>query len=129
MLLVRIGIAFPFIFAGIGKFGMTKAMLAGAISKILGIPMGTAETLTVTIGALEILSGVLLIVGFLTKLAALFPVIILLNTIFVLSRLNLADPSLPAIWKDPALLLVAVALIIRGAGKLSLDARIAEGKK
>ncbi len=54
--------------------------------------------------------------------------IILLNTIFVLSHLNLADPNLPAIWKDPALLLVAIALIIRGAGRFSLDDRIAKGK-
>ena len=129
LLLVRLGMAFSFVFDGIVKLGPTKTMMADMFSKMMMLPMGAAETLTVTIGALEILSGILLVVGLLTKLAALLQVVIIVASIFFLARLGVGDPNLPAVWKDPALLLLAIALIIRGAGKYSVDERIAQQRK
>lgn len=125
VLLARIGIAFPFIYAGYGKvFGPARAGMTNMFSMMMNMPKPAADSLTLTIGALEIISGVFVIIGLLTRLAALYQIVILLGSIFVLARLDIGNPNLPAVWKDPGLLLVAIAILIRGSGKYGVDSRL-----
>ncbi len=120
-LILRLLASFPFIYAGIGKFGPYNAMVTGLLQKV-GFPAATASSMTIVIGTLEILSGIGLILGLFTRLVALFQLIIPLSGWFIF-KFDLNQG--PAIWKDPTLMGAAIFLLIFGAGRYSLDARIA----
>jgi len=109
--------SFPFIFAGLNHIMHPEMAMA------LGVPGGV---IFATIGALEVISGIGILVGLLTRSSALFQALIMLTTIFVLAKGDVGNPSLPAVWKDPALLGVALMLLIIGAGKFSVDAKLSE---
>lgn len=121
-LILRLGLAVPFLVAGIGKFGPTKKMVSGMFM-MAGFPAGLAETLTTLFGALEVLSGVLLIIGLLTRLAAIWQIFVLLSALSFF-RFDLMHPMAPAIWKDPGLLGGAIAILLYGAGRYSVDASV-----
>jgi len=112
LLIIRVGMAFPFIFASQGKFTP-----AGAMRWFTGLGVDPI-TFGLIFGALELLSGIFLIFGLLTRLAALWQAIVLISA---MAFFKFSWMQGPAIWKDPALLAVSVALIIRGAGKYSAD--------
>ena len=61
------------------------------------------------------------LIGFLTRPAAIFQVIILVGAMVMFGFEFTTGPS---IWKDPAILGVAVGLSIYGSGKFGLDTLI-----
>jgi len=77
------------------------------------------------IGSAELLSGILVLIGFLTRPAAIFQIIILISSMVMFGFDFTAGP---AIWKDPALLGVAIMLLLYGSGKFGLDYRISKTK-
>jgi len=120
VLILRIGIAVPFIYAGLGKFGMTQKMVQGMFMMV-GFPAGTAAALTTLFGALEVLAGLFILLGLLTRFSALWMVIVL---VLAASFFKLDFTQGPAIWKDPGLLGASLALLIYGGGKYSVDASL-----
>ena len=68
VILLRLAIAFVFITEGIQKFTSPEALGAGRFAKI-GIP--APEVLAPFVGGVEIVGGALVLIGLLTRLAAL----------------------------------------------------------
>ncbi len=141
-LLVRILVGSVFLSAGVQKFIYPAELAAGRFAKI-GIP--TPEIMGPFVGGCEVVCGALLIIGLLTRLAALvllidISVAILSTKIPVLlghGFLGFSLPKLPhyGFWSmmheartDFSMWLGLLFLLMVGAGKKwSLDASIAPG--
>jgi len=124
LLAARLGLGAGFLWAGINKvtdpegFGMMLQNMAG-------IDPMMAPNMALLIGSLEILSGILIWLGLITRIAAVFQLIVLIGAQFMFAF----DFTMgPAIWKDPALIGIAIMLLLYGSGKLGLDYRISKSK-
>ncbi len=132
-LVVRLLVGLVFLPEGIKKFLFPEQWGSGRFARI-GIP--APQVMAQFVGAVEIACGVLLLVGLVTRLAAL-P---LLADILV----AIATTKLPLLWRatavaskvgfwsmqaesrtDYAMLMGLVFLALAGPGPLSLDARLA----
>jgi putative oxidoreductase len=136
---VRVLVGAVFLSEGIQKFLFANAQGAGRFAKI-GIP--APDVMGPFVGAVEIICGALLIIGFLTRLAAIpliidISVAILSTKVPILLGTPLWGFALPKLarygfWSmaheartDFCMLLGSVFLLIVGAGrKWSLDARL-----
>jgi putative oxidoreductase len=124
-LLVRLLVGAVFLSEGIQKFLYPAALGAGRFAKI-GIP--APEVMGPFVGVVEIACGLLLLVGLLTRAAAIPLVIDILVAI--------ATTKIPMLFKsgfwamaheartDWCMLLGSVFLLLVGSGPISLDARI-----
>ena len=125
LLIIRIGLAFTFFWAGYGKasdpvsFGMMLQNMAG-------IQPEMATSMALMIGILEIVSGALVLSGLLTRSAAVFQVLILVGAMVMF---GFDFTTGPAIWKDPTILGVVIGLVIYGSGKFGIDYRISNKVK
>ena len=60
-----------------------------------------------------------------TRIAAAYQLIVLIGALFMFGF----DFTMgPAIWKDPALIGIAIMLLLYGSGKFGLDYRISKSK-
>ena len=123
--LIRASVGFVFLSEGIPKFLFPGELGVGRFVKI-GIPL--PEIAAPFVGIFEVSCGALVLLGLLTRLAA-----IPLVTIMVVAIASTKVPILvdQGFWKmaheartDWAMLLSALFLLIAGAGPWSLDARI-----
>jgi len=124
LLAARLGLGGGFLWAGINKvidpeaFGMMLQNMAG-------IEPSMAPSMALLIGSLETLSGVLIWIGLITRIAAGYQLVILIGAQFMFGF----DFTMgPAIWKDPALIGIAIMLLLYGSGKFGLDHRISKSK-
>lgn len=124
-LAIRIGIAFGFLWAGFGKV-TNPQMVSQMLQQMVGFDSSMATNMTLMIGSAELLSGILVLIGLLTRPAAIFQIIILIGSMVMFGFDFTAGP---AIWKDPALLGVAIMLLLYGSGKFGLDYRISKTKQ
>jgi uncharacterized membrane protein YphA (DoxX/SURF4 family) len=124
--LIRLSVGAVFLSEGTQKFLFPDRLGAGRFLKI-GLPM--PELLGPFVGTFEIVCGSLVLLGLLTRLAAI-PLI----AIMVVAIAATKWPMLAAqgFWymahesrTDWSMLLGALFLLIAGAGRWSLDARIA----
>lgn len=132
--LVRLAIAFVFVTEGIQKFLSPEVLGIGRFAKI-GIP--SPEMTAPFVGVVEIVGGVLVLIGLLTRLGAFA---LLLDMIVAIASTKIpillghgywrfADPSgHSGFWSmaheartDVAMLLGCAFLALVGAGALSLD--------
>jgi putative oxidoreductase len=125
VILVRLLVGGVFLSEGIQKFLYPDALGIGRFIKI-GIP---APAFTAPfVGAVELVGGLLLIVGLFTRLAAIPLVIDMLVAISTTKIPILLKSGLWAVAHeartDYAMLLGSIFLLLVGAGRLSLDARI-----
>jgi putative oxidoreductase len=136
--LIRIAVGTVFASEGIQKFLYPAALGAGRFAKI-GIP--APEIMGPFVGVVEIVCGVLILLGLLTRLAAVPLIIDMLVAIastkipILLGHgyLGFAAPSAkPGFWSmlheartDLSMLLCSCFLLLVGAGAESLDARFA----
>jgi uncharacterized membrane protein YphA (DoxX/SURF4 family) len=138
--LVRIMVGAVFVSEGIQKFLYPAAVGAGRFAKI-GIP--APEVMGPLVGAVEITCGALVLLGLLTRLAAV-PLIGVMIVAIVSTKIPILLGEgfwgfelrkLPAygFWSmaheartDLAMLLGALFLVIAGAGPWSLDQRVAQ---
>ena len=142
-ILIRLIVGAVFLSEGIQKFLFPTETGAGRFAKI-GIP--SAEVMGPFVGIVEILCGTLILVGFLTRLAALplivnMLVAILSTKIPILLGHGFWGFSLRAVpyggfWgmahearTDFAMLLGSIFLLIVGAGAWSLDARLSKSNE
>ena len=139
VLLIRILVGWVFLSEGIQKFLFAEELGVGRFIKI-GIPH--AEVMAPFVGVCEIVCGALLILGLLTRLAAI-PMIIDISVAIISTKIplllghglwmfNLPKANSYGFWSmmheartDFAMLLGAIFLLIVGAGCFSFDALLA----
>jgi len=143
VILIRIAVGSIFLSEGIQKFLFPNELGAGRFVKI-GIP--APEVMGPFVGLVEIVCGSLIILGLLTRLAAL-PLIINMCVALISTKLpillghgfwrfSLSKLSSYGFWSmaheartDFAMLLGSILLLIVGAGAWSLDAQLAANKQ
>jgi len=123
VLLIRILVGWVFVSEGIQKFLFPAQFGVGHFGKI-GIPL--PFFMAPFVGAVEIVCGLLVLVGLFTRLAVIPLLVIILVAIFTTKLPMLADsgvwPMLHEARADFSMLLGLVFLLITGAGTLAADA-------
>ena len=117
ILILRIGLAFGFFWAGSGKVS-DPAGFGGMLNMMVGMEPMMTTNMALLIGVFELLSGVFVLIGLLTRPAAIFQIAILIGA---LSMFGLDFSQGPGIWKDPALIGIAIMLVLNGSGKFGID--------
>lgn len=125
IILIRLIVGAVFLSEGIQKFLFPAVRGAGRFEKI-GLP--SPEFLGAFVGGFEILCGFLILIGLLTRLAAIPTLVIMLVAIATTKTEVLANEGF---WEmmhgsrtDWAMLLGSIYLIINGGGKWSIDREI-----
>ena len=123
-LLIRLMVGLVFVSEGIQKFLFPAEIGAGRFTKI-GLP--SPETLAPIVGTVEIACGTLILLGALTRLAAI-PLIVIMLVAIASTKIPILLES--GFWKmahesrtDFSMLMGSIFLLINGAGTWSLDAR------
>lgn len=128
VLLVRLAVGVVFLSEGIQKFLFPADLGVGRFTRI-GIPL--PGLLAPFVGVVEVVGGVLLLLGLVTRLAAIPLVIDMVVAILTTKVPILLDRGLWAMAHeartDWAMLLGSLFLLAMGAGAWSLDAGLAEG--
>lgn len=129
VILIRIVVGAVFLSEGIQKFLFPGALGVGRFIKI-GIP--TPEFFAPFVGVVEILFGLLILIGLLTRIAAI-PLIINIGVAIISTKIPILLNE--GFWKmaheartDFSMLLGSIFLLIVGAGKISIDAFISDKK-
>jgi putative oxidoreductase len=122
VLLLRIMAGAVFLSEGIQKFLFPDERGTGRFIKI-GLPQ--PEFLGTAVPSLEILCGILLLVGLFTRLAAI-PLLVIMIAAIISTKIPILMNEgfwemAHAIRTDWSMLLASAALIITGAGRYSLD--------
>ena len=124
-IIVRLLVGLVFLSEGIQKFLFPVADGAGRFAK-LGIPYPTF--LSLFVGATEIICGLLLIIGLLTRLASVPILIVILSAIYTTKVPTLMDKGFWAAAHDGradfCMLMGLIFLLIYGAGKYSADIKL-----
>ena len=126
-LVVRLSVGIEFFGSGLGKLGKLPGFIQ--YFRSLGIPL--PEVQAPFVAGVELVCGTLLVVGLLTRPAAL-----MLSGVMVVAIITAAAPEhhITATWRglleffylpEWCLLLLLGWLVLAGAGRASLDARIA----
>ena len=122
ILLVRILVGWVFLSEGIQKFLFSQALGAGRFAKI-GIPF--PQYTAPFVGVVEIVFGVLLIVGLFTSLAA---IPLLIDIVVAIATTKIPMLLKQGFWSamheartDFCMLLGLIAIMLFGAGRFSLD--------
>jgi uncharacterized membrane protein YphA (DoxX/SURF4 family) len=126
VILVRVLVGWVFVSEGVQKFLFPDALGVGRFAKI-GIP---APSFTAPfVGVVEIVFGTLLLAGLLTRLAT---VPLLIDMAVAIATTKLPMLAKDGVWKtlheartDFSMVLGLLFLLIVGAGRWSLDARMA----
>jgi putative oxidoreductase len=127
-ILIRFAVGAVFLSEGVQKFLFPSALGVGRFMKI-GIP--SPGMIAPFVGWVEVLCGSLLLLGFLTRLAA-FPLLIDICVAIATTKVPMLLHE--GFWKtahearvDYAMFLGLIFLIIRGGGPWSLDAFLRRG--
>ncbi|WP_297332633.1 DoxX family protein [Flavobacterium sp.] len=124
-ILIRLMVGAVFLSEGIQKFLFPALRGAGRFEKI-GLP--SPDFLGSFVGFFEILSGLLILAGLLTRLAAIVPIIIMLVAIATTKSTVLQEEGFWAMLHgsrtDWAMLLGSIYLLVKGGGRWSADALI-----
>lgn len=128
--LIRLMVGAVFLSEGIQKFLFADQLGAGRFAK-LGLP--SPQVLGPLVGGFETVCGALIIVGLLTRLAAL-PLLVVIGTAIATTKVPMLAHD--GFWKtahegraDFAMLLGLLYLLIVGAGEWSLDGRLTKKTK
>lgn len=121
-IIIRIMVGIVFLSEGIQKIIFPAIRGAGRFEKI-GLP--SPEFLGTFVGTFEIVCGILLLLGLLTRLASL-PLIIIMLVAIVTTKVDILTND--GFWEmmhasrtDWAMLLGSFFLILKGSGRFSLD--------
>ncbi|WP_207427437.1 DoxX family protein [Pedobacter sp. SYSU D00535] len=121
-ILLRSMVGAVFLSEGLQKFLFADKLGTGRFTKI-GLP--AAEFFGPLVGSFEIICGVLILIGLITRLAAI-PLIVIMLAAISLTKLKILTDA--GFWSmlhesrtDWAMLLGAVFLLIKGGGRWSID--------
>lgn len=124
-ILIRLMIGSVFLSEGIQKFLFADKLGAGRFAKI-GLP--NPDFLGPFVGSFEIICGTLVLLGLITRLAAIPLLTIILVAIATTKAQLLAEDGFWSMLHDSrtdwAMLLGNIFLIIKGAGRWSADKRL-----
>lgn len=130
VILIRLMVGAVFLSEGIQKFMNPAEVGSGRFTKI-GLP--SPELLAPFVGTFEIVCGALILLGLLTRIAAVPLVVVMLVAIASTKIPILLDKGFWAMAHDSrtdwSMLLGSLFLLIVGAGSLSVDARLSEQKR
>lgn len=122
IIIIRILVGCVFVSEGIQKFLFPDSVGAGRFAKI-GIP--NPEFSALFVGTFEIVCGSLVWIGFLTRMAVI-PLIVIMLTAISTTKIPILLES--GFWKmahdartDFSMLLSSIFLLITGAGRFSID--------
>ena len=128
-LLIRLMVGAIFLSEGIQKFLFADTLGAGRFAKI-GLP--NPEFLGNFVGSFEILCGILILIGLLTRVASIPLIIIMLVAIATTKSEVLAEKGF---WEmmhgsrtDWAMLLGSIFLLMKGGGRWSIDRLLYKSK-
>ena len=128
ILLIRILVGWVFLSEGIQKFLFPDALGVGRFVKI-GIPW--PQVMGPFVGVVEIVCGSLLLIGLLTRLAAIPLLIDICVALYSTKVVTLAKNgfwgTLHEARTDVSMVLGLIFLLLVGGGTLALDARYPEG--
>lgn len=129
VIFIRLAVGMVFLSGGIQKFLFSADVGAGRFAKI-GLP--SPEFLAPFVGTFEVACGALILLGLLTRLAAI-PLLTIICTAIYTAKLPMLAKD--GFWKmaheartDYAMLLGLSFLLIVGAGRWSVDARLTGGR-
>lgn len=121
-IIIRLSVGAIFLSEGIQKFLFPDSVGAGRFAKI-GLP--SPEFLAPFVGTFEILCGILILVGFVTRLATI-PLIAIILTAIATTKVPILLEQ--GFWKmaheartDYAMLMSLIFLLIVGSGRIALD--------
>jgi putative oxidoreductase len=125
MILVRLVVGMIFLAEGIQKYIFPELLGTGRFFKL---GFSNPSFWAYFTGTFEIICGTLIILGFLTRLASIPPVIIMLVA-FVTTKWPILInkgfwPFLDDYYTDFAMTLLLIYLLINGSGKWSVDSKI-----
>jgi len=118
-LLLRIGIAIMLVWATVNKF-MNTDKTAGMFNKV-GLTIFGSTGGVYFVAILLVLAAVMLLLGFYTRIAAAFLTIFFLTTL--ISTWSTPVFEAAKVWKDFALLGVALFFLFHGSDYYSLDSK------
>ena len=125
VVLIRILVGWVFLSEGIQKFLFPAALGIGRFTKI-GIP--APQVMAPFVGTVEIVFGVLILIGLFTRLAT---VPLLIDILVALASTKIPLLAKNGIWAtlheartDVSMLLGLIFLLIVGGGALSMDAKL-----
>jgi len=128
-IIIRLMIGAVFLSEGIQKFLFENALGAGRFAKI---GLTNPDFLGPFVGSFEIICGTLVLIGLLTRLAAIPLLIIMLVSIATTKVPLLASSGFWSMLHDSrtdwSMLLGSIFLIIKGGGKWSVDKQIENQK-
>jgi len=123
--IIRLMVGVVFLSEGIQKFLFADKLGAGRFAKI-GLP--NPEFLGTFAGSFEIVCGTLVLIGLLTRLAAI-PLLIIITVAIITTKLPMLTDD--GVWSmlhesrtDLAMFLGSLFLIIKGGGQWSVDKKI-----
>jgi len=124
-ILIRLMVGAVFLSEGIQKFLFADTLGAGRFEKI-GLP--SPEILGPFVGSFEILCGLLILIGLLTRPASIPLIIIMLVAIATTKSDVLAEKGFREMMHgsrtDWAMLLGSIFLLIKGGGRWSIDSLV-----
>ena len=130
IVLVRLAVGLVFLSEGIQKFLFPDALGVGRFAKI-GIP--APDVLAPFVGVVEIVCGVLVVLGLATRLAV---TLLVIDMVVAIATTKVPMLLHEGFWKmahesrtDFAMILGAACLVWMGAGPLSLDGWLAHWRK
>lgn len=128
VIIIRVMVGLVFLSEGIQKFLYPADLGVGRFTKI-GIP--APEFFAPFVGTVEIIAGILITVGLVTRFAAIPLIIVMLVAIYSTKLGMLYDKGFWAMAHegraDWSVLLGLLFILIVGAGALSVDARLLGG--
>jgi putative oxidoreductase len=124
-ILIRFIVGYIFIMEGIQKFVYSETLGVGRFIKI-GIPY--AEIMAPLVGTFEIIFGFFILVGFVTRLAAIPQIIIMLTALATTKLSLISEKGLLTFSHDARndllMLFGLIFLLIKGSGATSIDQKI-----
>lgn len=129
-ILIRFIVGYVFIMEGIQKFVYSDTIGVGRFIKI-GIPY--AEIMAPLVGVFEIIFGSFILVGFVTRIAAIPQIIIMLTALtttklYLISEKGLLTFSHEA-RNDLLMLFGLLFLLVKGSGAISIDQKILKQRR
>ena len=130
MTLLRVGMSLVFLFHGSQKaFGFFQGKgIGGTASMFEALGIGFAYPVAVFVSITEILCGLSLLVGFLTRVAAVGVILIMAGAIQTVHVEHGFDFAQGGYEYNALLIVISLALLLSGGGALSLD-RLLEGRE
>lgn len=130
VILIRIAVGAVFLSEGIQKFLYPLALGAGRFAT-LGLP--SPEILGPLVAVFEIICGLLVMIGMLTRLAVVPLLVIMVVAIFSTKIPMFADKGFWAMAHesrtDFTMLLASIFLLLVGSGRLSVDSNFGQSRR